>query len=176
MQKKILAVLALSLISSNAFASRAKNLVTGTGDGGNFLGTNGNSGSFYSNDEYNMFWNPAFVAGMGGMAIIEKANGINDASAGFVSSIGSISTAVFFNRDGVTHGSKPLDIVVGGGSNMKWGVGVTQTTSEVESSTNLKAGLVMGSFEPFVGYLLSSSNGGTGAAEQKASAMNAGLR
>lgn len=176
MQKKILAVLALSLISSNAFASRAKNLVTGTGDGGNFLGTNGNNGSFYSNDEYNMFWNPAFVAGMSGMAIVEKTNGVSDASAGFVSNIGSISTAVFFNRDGVTHGSKPLDIVVGGGSNMKWGVGVTQTTSETESSTNLKAGVILGNFEPFVGYLLSSSNGGTGTAEQTSSAMNAGLR
>jgi hypothetical protein len=34
----------------------------------------------------------------------------------------------------------------------------------------------MGSFEPFVGYLLSSSNGGTGVAEQTASAMSAGLR
>jgi hypothetical protein len=176
MQKKILAVLALSLISSNAFASRAKNLVTGTGDGGFILSTNGNSGSFYSDDEYNMFWNPAFINGMKSMAIVEKFNGNNDASAGFTTNFGSINAAVFFNRDAASHGSKPIDLVIGGDMGVKWGLGVTQTTSEVESSTNLKAGVVMGSFEPFVGYLLSSSNGGTGVAEQTASAMSAGLR
>ena len=38
MTKQIVAVLALSLISSSAFASQAKNLVTGGGDHGLILG------------------------------------------------------------------------------------------------------------------------------------------
>ena len=177
MQKKILAVLALSLISSNAFASRAKNLVTGTGDGGNFLSTNGNSGSFYSNDEYNVFWNPAFVAGMGGMAVLEKFNGGSDASGGFTTNFGSINALVFFNRgDAAARGSKPIDLVIGGGSGMKWGLGVTQTMSQGASSTKLNAGIVAGNFEPFVGYTLSASNGLAGTSETTDAAMSAGLR
>jgi len=177
MQKKILAVLALSLISSNAFASRAKNLVTGTGDGGSFLGTTGNNGSFYSNDEYNIFWNPAFINGMKSMAIVEKFNGDSDASAGFTTNFGSINAAVFFNRGGAaTRGSKPIDLVIGGDMGVKWGLGVTQSMSQGASSTKLNAGIIAGNFEPFVGYTLSSSNGLAGTSETTDAAMSAGVR
>lgn len=162
MTKKIVAVLALSLVSTGAFASQAKNLVSGGGDGGNILGTSGMNGSFYTNDEYNMFWNPAFIAGSKGWAVVE--NGSNSGtSAGFVTDMSGMNLGLFFNRPvDVGAGSQAVDIVLGGDMGMKWGVGLTQTMSQVGSNqlqtTRLKAGLVSGDLEPFAQFDIKNTN------------------
>ncbi len=162
MTKKVVAVLALSLISSSAFASQAKNLVTGGGDGGNILGTTGLNGSFYTNDEYNLFWNPAFINGQGGWAILENSLD-SGTSAGFVSNMGSLNVGAFLNRP-VTNGAQAIDVIVGGDMGVKWGVGLTQTLSQSEtvkaSTTNLKAGVVVGDFEPFAAVSLKDTANG----------------
>jgi hypothetical protein len=163
MTKKIVAVLALSLVASNAFASQAKNIVTGGGDAGNILCGNGMCGSFYTNDEYNMFWNPAFINGQKNWAIIE--NGANSGtSAGFVTNMGAVNVGAFFNRP-VLNGGQALDLVVGGDMGAKWGIGLTQTLSQDNankaSSTIIKAGVVVADFEPFVSYAAKNTANGT---------------
>jgi hypothetical protein len=76
MSKRLIAavVILAALASTNAFASRARLLVFGTGDGGLILGDNGNMGSFYTDDAYNIFYNPAYVNDYKNFGIIEKSN------------------------------------------------------------------------------------------------------
>ncbi len=187
MTKQIVAVLALSLISSSAFASQAKNLVTGSGDAGSILGAKGLNGSFYTNDEYNMFYNPAFINGMKSFAIIEHDNQTgtlnvdraDDQSAGFVTGVGAFNLGVFFNRDtdSVQNADRALDVVLGGDMGVKWGVGLTQSMSDGDASfMKLKAGVIVSDFEPFVHMTLKDTNGLSGAAEDKTSDMTVGTR
>lgn len=164
MTKKIVAVLALSLVASNAFASQAKNIVSGGGDGGNILGGVGMNGSFYTNDEYNIFWNPAFINGQKNWAIVESGDTSNF-SGGFVTGMGSFNVGAFLNRP-VVNGGQALDLIVGGDMGVKWGVGLTQTLSQnnnnTASSTIVKAGAVVADFEPFVSYAVkNNANGAT---------------
>lgn len=162
MTKQIVAVLALSLISSSAFASQAKNLVTGGGDKGLILGASGLYGSFYTNDDYNMFYNPAFINGQKNWAIVENQAG----NAGFVTGMGAYNVGVFFNRAGnsaVTNGGQNIDVLVGGDMGVKWGFGLHQSLSQNASNpaatTTLKAGVVVADFEPFVSYDLKNTTG-----------------
>jgi hypothetical protein len=176
MTKKIVAVLALSLVSSSAFASQAKNIISGGGDGGNILGVGGMNGSFYTNDEYNMFYNPAFINGMKKWAIVENGS-TSGVSGGFVTEAGAFNLGVFLNRSGLTagRGAQPIDIVLGGDMGVKWGVGLTHTLSEGgPATTRLKAGAMVADFEPFVHYTLKNTNGA--ASETKDSGMTVGTR
>ena len=177
MTKKIVAVMALSLVASSAFASQAKNLVTGGGDAGFILGTNGMSGSFYTSDEYNIFWNPAFINSMKNWAVVENGSTAGDGgtSAGFVTDAGAFNVGVFLNHTDISNGGQPIDLVVGGDTGMKWGVGLTQSMKEgAPSTTKLKAGVMAGAFEPFFHFTLKDSDGAT--AENKDSGMTVGTR
>jgi len=91
----LLVFLALGVLGSNAFASRASNIVMGTGDAGVIL----NGGSFYYDDNYNMFYNPAYINDFKNYAIIEKSNFPgNTAQGGFVTSAGNVVLGFYFNR------------------------------------------------------------------------------
>ncbi len=176
MTKKIVAVLALSLVSVSAFASQAKNLVTGTGDAGSILGGSGMNGSFYTSDEYNLFWNPAFINGMKSWAIMEN-DSTGGPSGGFVTGMGAYNLGVFLNRPGTTNGSRAIDLVLGGDKGMNWGAALTRTLSEGEATTTvLKVGAMVGEFEPFLHYTLNDSNGASGAAENSNAGMTIGTR
>jgi len=75
-------------------------MVTGTGDGGLVLGANGSSGSFHADDDYNLFYNPAFVNDQADWAIIEKSNftgaGLGGtAQGGFVTSLADVKFGGF---------------------------------------------------------------------------------
>jgi hypothetical protein len=119
-----LCILFAVFASTNAFASRARLLVYGTGDGGLILGGNGNMGSFYTDDAYNMFYNPAYVNDYKNFGIIEKSNfnqaytsgditatnptgaftsqsGGTTAEGGFTTSVGNYTLGVFMNRTDV---------------------------------------------------------------------------
>ena len=189
MTKKIVAVVALSLAASSAFASQARNLVSGGGDAGNILGDTGMNGSFYTNDSYNMFWNPAFINGQKDWAVVEHGSTSGNAagnaagtSGGFVTEIGSMNVGVFLNRPIVTadhsNATRPIDLVVGGDAGVKWGIGLTQalstTTTNKGAYTGLNAGVVVSDFEPFVNYTLKNSDGAT--PESKLSNMTVGTR
>jgi len=128
MNKRLIAaaVVLSAIASNNAFASRARVMVFGTGDGGLILGDNGNMGSFYTDDAYNMFYNPAYVNDYKNFGIIEKSNfssaytlnaqnfnadpttngfaatnGGATAEGGFVSSIFNYTFGLFMNRTDV---------------------------------------------------------------------------
>lgn len=123
MNKKILAlILAVGMVAgSQAFASRARLLVLGTGDAGQALDTQGNGGSFLTEDAYNMFYNPSYVNEYKDWAIVEKtggplvsgetftANGVNPsqtavtsttqrAEGGFVTGIANLNLGLYMNR------------------------------------------------------------------------------
>src|SRR5262245_16818165 len=98
MSKRILAVaLALGILAtSNAFASRSRTAVLGTGDAGLYL----NAGSFFYDDARNIFYNPSYVNDFKNWGIIEKSNYVSGAAAtqvgttaegGFVTSLSSFN-------------------------------------------------------------------------------------
>jgi len=179
MTKRIIAVIALCLVSSSAFASQAKNIVTGGGDGGKILGATGMYGSFYTNDEYNIFWNPSFINGQKNWAIIENGAG-SGTSGGFVTDMAGFTVGVFLNRPTVlgapVAGSAQLiDLVIGGDMGVKWGVGLTRSLSSGSPNfTQVNAGVMVGDFEPFVNYLLKDSDGAS--PESKISGTTVGTR
>jgi hypothetical protein len=139
--------------SSDVYASRARVLVEGTGDSGLILGNNGNMGSFYADDAYNMFYNPAYVNDYKNFGIIEKSNfnsaytsaggnnviatsGGTTAEGGFVTSIGNYSLGLYMNRTDVLSDAiyqnpfnmRPIDVMIGGDNGLKWGLGLTYSS------------------------------------------------
>ena len=106
MRKSLIALfLALSVVAgSDAFASRARLTVAGTGDGGTLLDGSGVGGSMYVDDAYNMFYNPSYVNDYKDWGIIERSNGNSvtnsDAFGGFVTSMMNFNWGIFFNRTG----------------------------------------------------------------------------
>ncbi|MBU6374751.1 MAG: hypothetical protein KGQ59_02035 [Bdellovibrionales bacterium] len=185
MTKKIVAVLALSLVSASAFASQAHNIISGGGDGGRILCAGGMCGSFYTDDEYNMFWNPAFINGQKNYLVIENGAG-SGTSAGFVTDVANFNLGVFLNRPvaqtspaapfgamGVVN--QTVDLVLGGEMGVKWGVGLTHAFNTSSGKyTNLKAGVIVSDFEPFVSYAIKNTDGA--ATETKATDMTVGTR
>ncbi len=135
MNKRILISLVaiLAFAGSDALASRARVLVMGTGDGGLVLGGNGDRGSFYYEDGYNLLHNPADINQYNNWGIIEKSNGAGQAEGGFVTSLASINVGLFFNRatslENGAFGSaamRPLDLIFGMESgDIQWGVGIS---------------------------------------------------
>src|SRR5579885_2337655 len=98
MSKRVLAVALVFgiLATSNAFASRSRTAVLGTGDGGQFL----SAGSFFYDDARNIFYNPAYVNDFKNWGIIEKSNFPGGtAEGGFVTSLSSFNLGVYVNRE-----------------------------------------------------------------------------
>lgn len=170
MNKRIFALfLAMGMMAgSQAFASRARLLVMGTGDAGNILVGNGNGGSLYVDDAYNMFYNPAYINEYKDWGIIEKSNyagaagGGTTAQGGFVASIMNFNVGVYMNRVGAdpiwtTPGNtRPIDVIFGGDAGMlKYGIGVTWGYNKQQAGTNqnltVNAGVTVDGFEPFGG-------------------------
>jgi len=165
MNKKVLAlILAVGIMAgSQAMASRARLLVLGTGDAGMLLDGNGNGGSFIVDDAYNMFYNPAFINNYKDWATIEKSNGVNSAEGGFVTSVMNFNLGVFMNRTSALDANwtnrnnmRPIDVIFGGDSGIKWGVGLTyatyHATDKTDTNLDLKAGVEVNNFEPFIAY------------------------
>src|SRR4051812_7704424 len=91
--------------NNNAFAARAHLAVMGTGDAG-LLGNAFNSGgSFYYDDAYNMFYNPAYVNDFRNWATIEKFNGSASAMGGFATKISNMYLGLFVNRADAIQGT-----------------------------------------------------------------------
>lgn len=164
---------ALSILASiPAQASRARNLVMFTGDGGEVL----NGGSFYYDDEYNIFYNPAYVNEFKNWGIIEKSNGSGNGSAqaGFVASLlGLYNIGLYMNRvqslsPGLfttTTEMKPVEIFFGADMGIRWGLGVGYAREDSDSQDlNLKLGAMVSDFEPFVNFRpMSKDRSATGA-------------
>src|SRR5689334_20085955 len=113
------------LAGSNAFASRARTSVMGTGEGA--IGVIGH-GSYYYDDNYNIFYNPSYANDFKNWAAIEKNGGGTKAEGGFVASVSNLNVGVFLDRPGAVVGTytnapvRPIDIIVAGDAGLKWGV------------------------------------------------------
>lgn len=173
-------VAALAVASADAFASRARNLVTGTGDGGTFLGTDGNIGSFYVDDAYNMFYNPSYIMNNGEWATIEKDNTSNQtgiasdtgAMGGFTTKIMGFGVGFFMNRQEANPSpfantaTRPIELFVGGDHGVKWGLGVAYAshtnkalaTDQTNTDVALRAGVQVMGIEPFFHFKVMGKN------------------
>lgn len=164
MNKKIISALVLAgmILSTTAFASRARLGVMGQGGAGD--------GSYAYDNIYNIFYNPSYVNDMKNYVIFEK-DADNTTFMGFASSMHGFNTAFYLNRagantfgSGTTYGNNPLEVVVGGDQGMKWGLGLmyarsaANTAAAVPASdkTNtafgVRAGIQMNGLDPFASY------------------------
>jgi hypothetical protein len=151
MKKLIVAAMAFGLLSGNVFASTARVTVMGDGFGGGAGGVTG-GGSFYYNDDLNVFYNPSYVNDGGNWATIEKAGAAS--FAGGVMGMGSMNLGVFFNQAAVASGNGPISVLLGMDSGVKWGVGAefTHAGSGGNVGMNLKAGAQISDLDPFVHF------------------------
>ena len=167
MNKRIVSALVLAgmIASSAAFASNARNMVMGTGGADNFS----NGGSFYYEDAYNFFYNPAYVNDYKNWAIFEKGTGNDAASFGFVTSMMNFNMGLFFNRNaaladftgnGGNIGTNATDLMIGGDMGVKWGLGLTYGTSTAEpasgvnkeSNLDVRLGASFSGLDPFISF------------------------
>lgn len=173
----ILITLFVLILSSDVFASRANTAVMGTGEAGFIL----NGGSFFYDDAYNIFYNPAYVNDFKNWAIIEKSNfPRSTAQGGFVTSIANLTFGLYMNRGNEVvlapglagpAGSyssttvlplRPIELFLGGDMGFKWGLslGWAANNSVVGNSSDvlLNLGAEFGSLEPFGAIKLQGSD------------------
>ncbi len=172
MSKKLLsAFLLVGMVagSTNAFASRARQSVLGTGEAGAIV----QDGSLYYDHVYNIFYNPAYVNDFKNWAIIEKSNGVNSAApaavgggqGGFVASLMNLNLGVYLNRASSQTSAytasnpalyRPIDVILGGDMGVKWGLGLTYGGAVANggsvSDLVVRAGISVADFEPFVNF------------------------
>jgi len=153
-------------------ASQARLLVMGTGDAGFIQDTTGNSGSFYVEDIYNIFYNPSYINDSQNWAIIEKStNYTSNAQGGFVTKVSDMNMGLYFNRIAGSRSilnttsttnpngqaMRPLDFTLGKKfGDVKTGVGVTygsyKSASGQDNDLDLRLGLQWDRFEPFLSH------------------------
>jgi hypothetical protein len=147
-KRNLVVLLALGMVlANNAFASRATNLVLGSGDGGTVLGGSTGGGSFFYDDSRNMFYNPAYINDFKNFATVEKSNSPGStAEGGFVTSVMNFNLGVWVNRGDYFEGStyqdktgangaatnysvtpvRPIEIFAGSDmGTFKWGLGLS---------------------------------------------------
>lgn len=91
-------VMAAVVSAGDAFASRARQTVMGTNDPNGAISSVGH-GSLLVDDNYNIFYNPAYLADYRNWVAIEKDNGSGSAAeAGFAYGFGNMTVGVFMNR------------------------------------------------------------------------------
>jgi len=180
MKKRIVSALVLAgmIASTSAFASNAREMVMGTGGADHYSV----GGSFYYEDAYNFFYNPAYVNDFKNWAIFEKGTGNDASSFGFVSSMMNFNMGLFFNRNAaLATGSNAVDLMLGGDAGVKWGLGLTYGNRKLadDSSQNnldVRAGVSVGGFDPFVHVLVIGKDKALGADTVKHNSIGGGLR
>lgn len=193
------------VIADSAYANRARVSAMGTGEGF-ALFSNGNtsaysSGSFFYDDDYNMFHNPARVNRAQKAIFLEKgfADGTNTVNpyGGIVTEGWGLNWGVFVNRSDALPSSAtaannhPMDIIVGMESG-EWSYGLGLTYAQVtENNTggqepsfsaralDLKLGAMGMGFEGFLDYqvlgAIRTSYNTTDRKDGKASNISLGL-
>jgi hypothetical protein len=165
-----LAIAIVALTGTDAFASRARVSVFGTGDGGIGLI---NDGSLYADDAHNMFYNPSYIVGGKDWVVLEKNNGAGKAQGGFMTSMAGFHMGAYLNRPMTFYtGSvntinaanfRPIEIFVGSDMGVKWGlsfdIGNFKESKDVsDSAMKLGLGAQISGFEPWVDFLISGKN------------------
>lgn len=160
----LISTLIITLMATDAFASRARVSVLGSGDNGGIVNGRGHGGSLFYDDAYNMFYNPVYINDHKDWATIEKSNfsatGVGTtAQGGFVTSMADFAVGLYMNRVGGIISQtnrnlmRPIDLIIGGDMGMKWGFGLTYGSFKNGPSDQdlvLRAGVNMMGFEPFL--------------------------
>ncbi len=134
MKNTLALVLALAVVSSPAYASRAR--LEALGEGKN--------GSYYVNDARNMFLNPASIVKHKKKLMLELgaptaagAEGVNDslAQGGFINTFGDFTYALYLNNasDTMAAATQPaniqpdgaIELQLAGEGALNWGLGIT---------------------------------------------------
>jgi hypothetical protein len=190
-----LALVALAVLgSTDAFASRAREIVMGQADPFGIL--DAQHGSFYYDDNYNIFYNPSYANDFKNWATIEKTNGnvvgkASQAEGGFVANAMNFNIGFFMNRTSgiagtygtpaTSGGLRPFDVILAGDMGVKWGVGVTHGdykagTDLTASETDINLGVQVMDFEPFARFSINGSDKLTAGTETKYSNFRVGTR
>lgn len=185
MNKRIISALVLAgmMISSAAFASKAREFVLGEGGAEVLTG----SGSFYYDSAYNMFYNPSYVNDYKNFIEFEKG-----AEVGFVTSLMNLNMGLWIDRFGGTQNitganqSSVLDFLIGGDMGVKWGLGVNYGQQDSISTaggpgvTNsymaARLGAQFSGFDPFIGFTAIGDEKTAGTKSRTYKGMNAGFR
>jgi hypothetical protein len=183
MSKKIFVLCLVALaMSSNAFASRARQLVMGTADPFGVIP----AGTLFYDDNLNHIYNPSFANDFKNWASIERSNAYasrtgatfltGTAEGGTVASMGGLNVGLYFDRGGATLGGtypsagtpvRPIDITLAGDAGLKWGLGFTHASAKAAGgeSTFMQArlGAQVADLEPFFHFVISGKDTATGA-------------
>ena len=183
MKKQLISVLGLAILATPAFASKARLLALGEDI----------YGSFYVNDNRNVFYNAAQVNNhkdyvtfeWGNTTAAAETNASPKAEGGFFKTHGalvygvqlgseSVSSAGFRGASGVTiQESNNIDLFVGGDAGVKWGANLTYSKTAKDESNNdqkqeamrSRLGVIAGDLEGFANINLSNkAESGTGPA------------
>jgi len=201
MSKRILSTcLVVGLVaSSSAFASQARQLVMGTQDPFGVL-SGGTHGSFFYDDNMNIFFNPSYVNNFKNWASIEKASGYagtaSTAEGGFVFEASKFNVGFYMNRQdalnniitsntnvyGTAAPVRPFDLMIGADMGVKWGFGLTYAsnkrgmTDDSATDLTLRAGVQVADFEPFVNYQVIGNDQVNGSTTNKNKSMTIGTK
>ena len=180
--KKTLVIAGLALLSTNAFASKARLEA--------LEGYNG-AASLYISDKGNIFRNAAtinthknfVVTEWGAAATATDTVGAPRAEGGFFKDAGSLAYGLYFGRD-ANNDTRPaayldqdnsLDLVIGGDAGLQWGARLhysngkdeTAAVKKKQSAFGLGLGVVMGAAEGYANIDLSDkSEGGAAAGDE----------
>lgn len=188
MKKSALVIAGLALVSTNAFASKAR-----------LEALKGNNGaaSLYVSDKGNLFRNAATINTHKNFVTTEwggkgDANGDDvkatpRAEGGFFKDAGSLAYGLYFGNDGSDKGrtadnfmrqDNALDLFIGGDAGLQWGARLHYANSKQEPATpatftkkntafGLGLGVVMGAAEGYANIDISDkSTGGTAAGDE----------
>lgn len=169
MKKQLVVALGLAVLATPAFASKARLLALGESA----------DGSFFINDNRNIFLNAAEVNNHKDLVTFEWGTGSSDAEGGFLKSHNNLVYGLQLGRENsmndtvnTLHGgtadayqlSNTIDLFVGGDAGIKWGANLsygagedeaftsgTAGTAETEGRTvDLNLGVVMGDLSAYV--------------------------
>ncbi len=181
MKKSALVIAGLALLSTNAFASKARLEALG--------GYNG-AANLYVSDKANVFRNAAtinthknFVVTEWGAQRDTDAQDTPRAEGGFFKDAGSLAYGLYLGNDGDNNGrnaafqkqDNALDLFLGGDAGMQWGARLhyangkddTGTIKKKNSAYGVGLGMVMGAAEGYANVDISDkSEGGTLAADE----------
>lgn len=155
--KKISFIVALACLSTSAHATKARMIA---------LGEDAADGSYYIQDDRNMFRNSAFLNDYANKSVLEWGNssgaagtnldtdGAPKAQGGFIKNGGAYNYGAYLGNesnttqllrmsawgsgDTLSHADNVLDVFFGGGSDMKWGANLAYSKNKTETSSTVK--------------------------------------
>lgn len=184
-----LALMALA-ISTDAFASRARILVLGSADPFGLLGQAGH-GTFFYEDNYNIFYNPSYANDQKNWAIVERSNGFADGGeGGFAFGLMNFTVGAYLNRvDAIPQGfdstqeteMRPFDVFVAGDlGTFQWGALYTRGSLDLAAGdvayNGFNVGFQFGELEPYVQFGFAEDETAPGVGDQDFTGYQVGLR